>query len=52
LGQLDDATWEIEQVKTNHPEALLSNLDTTLPFENDTYRKPLLDDLRKAGLPE
>jgi len=50
LGQLDDAAWEIEQVKATRPDVTVSNLDTTLPFESDTYLKPLLDDLRKAGL--
>jgi len=50
LGQMDDAAWEIEQVKANRPDVTVSNLDTALPFESDTYLKPLLDDLRKAGL--
>jgi adenylate cyclase len=52
LGHLDDAEWEIEQVKIQHPGTTLSQLANTLPYENQHQLLALLEDLRKGGLPE
>lgn len=52
LGQQDDAEWEIEQVKIQHPGTTLSQLANTLPYENQHQLLALLEDFRKGGLPE
>lgn len=52
LGQLEDATWEIEQATVHRPRTTISHLSNTLPYENKKLLKSLLEDLRKAGLPE
>ena len=52
LGKLDDAEWEIEQVRMQMPGTTLSQLANTLPYENQNLLIALLEDLRKAGLPE
>jgi len=52
LGMVDEATWEIEQVGANHPDAKLSDLGTMFPFEQKKYLMSLTDDLRRAGLSE
>lgn len=51
LGLLDEADWEIEQIGANHPDVTLSGLTTILPFEHKHLLLPLLEDLKKAGLP-
>lgn len=50
LNQQGDAEWEIEQISANRPDVALSNLDTSLPFEDEKYLGRLKDDLIKAGL--
>ncbi|WP_455218422.1 winged helix-turn-helix domain-containing tetratricopeptide repeat protein [Kaarinaea lacus] len=52
LGNTGEAEWEVEQISTNRPDTTLSSLSTSLPFEHDDALQPLLDDLKKAGLPE
>ncbi len=52
LGRLDDAEWEVNQIKISRPQVRLDSLITTLPFEHSMHRDKLLRDLRKAGLPE
>ena len=52
LGRDDDAEWEIEQVKMQRPGTTLSQLQNTLPYENQSLMLNFLDDLRKSGLPE
>jgi TolB-like protein/DNA-binding winged helix-turn-helix (wHTH) protein/Tfp pilus assembly protein PilF len=50
MHKKDDAEWEIDQVETYHPDATISNLETTLPFEKEDILQNLKTDLRKAGL--
>jgi adenylate cyclase len=52
LNLMEEAAWEIEQIKANRPDVTLSSLNNILPFENKTYMSVLQEDLRKAGLPE
>jgi adenylate cyclase len=52
LGQLDDAEWEIEQVKTSFPEFTLSKLRTIFPITDRALEKKFTADLSKAGLPK
>jgi TolB-like protein/DNA-binding winged helix-turn-helix (wHTH) protein/Tfp pilus assembly protein PilF len=52
LGHVDEAEWEISQVRVSRPEVALSNLGTLLPYEHREALDRLSADLRKAGLPE
>jgi len=51
MNRKDDAEWEINQVMTYHPDVKLSNLSTTLPFENTDVLDKLKTDLKAAGMP-
>lgn len=52
LGELEKAEWEIEQTSVHRPATTILNLKNTLPYENKELLTSLLNDLRKAGLPE
>ena len=52
LGRIDDASWEIENVRIARPDTTLSRLPTNLPFEHARDMQAVIQDLRKAGLPE
>jgi TolB-like protein/DNA-binding winged helix-turn-helix (wHTH) protein/tetratricopeptide (TPR) repeat protein len=52
LDLMEEATWEIEQISANRPDVTLQSLSTILPYENKKHMDALLEDLRKAGLPE
>lgn len=52
LGRQDDAEWEIDQVNIHRPNSSLTMLVPTVPFENKQNVDALINDLRKAGMPE
>lgn len=52
LGRLNDAQWEIEQVKIQSPDTRLSQLAATLPLKNRDQMMSFAADLRKAGMPD
>lgn len=52
LGRQDDAEWEIEQAVIQRPDTTLTYLLNALPYEYPSQMNAVLDDLRKAGLPE
>jgi len=52
LGQMQDAAWEIENIKVSRPDTTLSHLRHIMPFEHKNNLHSVLDDLRKAGLAE
>jgi len=52
LDRLDDAEWTIDQLLVINPATTLSHTDKTIPIVVPELKKALLDDLRKAGLPE
>lgn len=52
LGRQDDAEWEIDQAMILYPNTKLSQIATTLPLANRDQINAILDDLRKAGVPE
>jgi adenylate cyclase len=52
LGRQEDARWEIEQIEILNPGITLTQLGNMLPIENQNKLQALLDDLRKAGVPE
>jgi len=52
LGRLEDAKWEVEQVTTQDPHVSVSQYADTLPMKDQRRVIALLDDLRKAGMPD
>jgi len=50
--RMDDAQWIVEQLQILNPETTLSHTDDTISFAHPKYKQMLLDDLRKAGMPE
>lgn len=51
-GRMDDAEWTIEQIRVLNPATTLSHTANATTQSVPKYRKQLLNDLRKAGLPE
>ena len=51
-GQMDDATWQIDNIMTARPDTTLAHLQTVMPFEHDEQKSAFLKELRKAGIPE
>jgi adenylate cyclase len=54
LGQMDEAEWEITQVEVIDPNYTISKFtdDAPLSHMEDEGVKRLIEDIRKAGLPE
>jgi TolB-like protein/class 3 adenylate cyclase/Flp pilus assembly protein TadD len=52
LGQQDDAEWEIDEIEALDPEYTISTYANMSRISNKDQLNSLLDDLRKAGLPE
>ena len=52
LGRMQDANWEIENIKVSRPHTTISHLRNLMPFEDKKMLKTVLRDLRAAGLPE
>ena len=50
-GRLDDAEWEVEEIRVLNPEETLSHLRKG-PIESQDLLDRFIEDLRKAGLPE
>ncbi len=50
-GRQDDAEWLVQEIQANNPRITISHLKKTSPA-SPKLLKPLLADLRKAGLPE
>jgi adenylate cyclase len=51
-GRQDDAEWTVEQLLVLNPMTTLSHTDNAMPIAKPALKQQLLDDLRKAGLPE
>lgn len=51
-GRLDDAAWEAEEIQSISPQETLTHVSRTHPLKDPLAMQRLLDDLRKAGLPE
>ena len=50
--RLEDAEWVTDQLQIMSPTATLTHTEKTLPIANTEDKNALLEDLRKAGLPE
>ena len=51
-GRLEDAEWIVEQLRVLDPMTTISHTNNAVPITKPEIKKQLLDDLRKAGLPE
>ncbi|WP_455208652.1 winged helix-turn-helix domain-containing protein [Kaarinaea lacus] len=51
-NRLDDAEWTVEQIQVLNPSTTVTHLTSTMVLADPKLKAQLLDDLRKAGLPE
>lgn len=51
VNRMDDAEWEIEQIQVLNPATTLTHTDRTITLSEPKLKKQLINDLRKAGLP-
>jgi adenylate cyclase len=51
-GRQDDAEWTADQLQLLSPTATITGIEKTIPMANPEFKRAILDDLRKAGLPE
>jgi len=51
-GRQDDAAWIADQLRIVSPTATLTGIEKNMPIKSPAQMRVLLDDLRKAGLPE
>ena len=52
MGRLDDAQWAVEQIQALNPSTTVSHLASTMVLTEPALKAKILDELRKAGLPE
>ena len=52
LGLMEDAEWQSEELLALDSNFSLKRILEAQPFKNPSHLEPLLDGLRKAGLPE
>ncbi|MBE9560729.1 MAG: winged helix-turn-helix domain-containing protein [Proteobacteria bacterium] len=50
IGDVDEADWQLEQVKINGRELSLQRLEKVIPFKDPGQRKAFIDGLYKAGI--
>ena len=51
-GRVDDAEWVVENLQILNPSTTLTHIANSIPIADPKLKQKLLDDLRKAGLPE
>ncbi|WP_455200518.1 tetratricopeptide repeat protein, partial [Kaarinaea lacus] len=51
-GRIEDAQWITEQLQIMNPETTITHTDDAIALIHPEFKQLLLDDLRKAGLPE
>ena len=52
LGQMEDASWEVEKLQIQSPDTTLKQQENDSPIADKTLQQQYLDRLRQAGLPE
>ena len=52
LGRVADAQWEVEEIRTLHPDFSIERARMSAPYKHQADLDRLIDGLRKAGLPE
>ncbi len=50
IGDMDEASWQLEQVKINGREVSLPHLEKVIPFKDLEQRKAFVDGLYKVGI--
>lgn len=50
IGDIEEAKWQLEQVKINGRELSLKRLEKVIPFKDPEQRKAFIDGLYKAGI--
>ena len=51
-GRLGDAQWEVEEIRALSPAETISLLKAAHPIKDEERMSALIEDLRKAGMPE
>lgn len=51
-GRIDDAQWEIDNIRVARPSTTIAHLQGVMPFEKRADLETLLSALRSAGLPD
>jgi TolB-like protein/DNA-binding winged helix-turn-helix (wHTH) protein/Flp pilus assembly protein TadD len=51
-GRQDDAEWLAEELKILSPTTTVSSIEKAIPIAQPAFKQALLEDLRKAGIPE
>ncbi len=51
-GRIEEARWERDEILALDPEVSTSRVEQALPIRDPHYRERLLNDLRRAGLPD
>ncbi|WP_455199279.1 winged helix-turn-helix domain-containing protein [Kaarinaea lacus] len=52
VGRQEEAEWLIDEIRILNPTATITGLEKVIPIANSDVKNGLLEDLRKAGLPE
>jgi len=50
VGRIEDAKWELDQVRVTGADLSLEHIEKSIPFKDPAQRKRLVDGLYKAGL--
>ena len=50
LGRVEDARWELDQVRVTGANLSLTHIEKSIPLKDPMQRKRLIDGLYKAGL--
>ena len=50
IGELDEASWQLEQVRMSGGKLSLQRIESVIPFKDPEQRKSFIDSLYKAGL--
>jgi hypothetical protein len=51
-GRREEARWESDEILALDPGFSTSRIEKALPIRDPHYRERLLNDLRRAGLPD
>ncbi len=52
IGELDEASWQLEQIRMSGRDLSLGHFQDAIPFKDPEQRQHLIDGLFKAGLTE
>lgn len=50
VGELDEASWQLDQVRMSGSDLSLQRIENVIPFKDPEQRKLFIDSLYKAGL--